>query len=50
MKKIKNRRQLNLPRAPLPRQTEKVVPAQRGGRYDRNQSWRETRREIKEGS
>ena len=40
-----------LPRVPLPRQTEKVVPAAkgRGTRYDRNQFRREARREIKEG-
>jgi len=50
MKNIKSgRRRLNLPRAPLPWQTEKVVPARRGGRYDRNQSRREARREIGEG-
>lgn len=41
------KKKLNLPRVPLPRQTEKVVPAQRGGRYDRNQSRREMHRELK---
>ena len=46
--KIKKRK-LNLPRVPLPRQTEKVVPAERGGKYDRNKFRREVRREIQEG-
>lgn len=43
------KKKLNLPRVPLPRQTEKVVPARRGGKYDRHQFRREVRREIKEG-
>lgn len=44
------KKKLNLPRIPLPRQTEKVVPARRGGTYDRNQFRRETRRDMKEDS
>ncbi len=46
MKNRKSGRRLKLPRAPLPRQTEKVVPARRGGRYDRNQFRRETKAEL----
>jgi len=49
---VKNRKKavrIALPRAPLPRQTEKVVPARRGGRYDRNQFRRESSQEIWEG-
>ena len=42
----KKKKRLNLPRAPLPRQTEKVVPAKRGGSYDRNRAKREFRKEI----
>lgn len=45
---MNKKKKLNLPRVPLPRQTERVVPAARGGTYNRNQSRRETRREIKE--
>jgi hypothetical protein len=40
------KRKLNLPRVPLPRQTEKVVPAERGGRHNRNREKEKIRREI----
>ena len=49
MKNRKKAARVVLLRAPLPRQTEKIVPARRGGRYDRNQFRRESRREIREG-
>lgn len=37
------KKKLNLPRVPLSRQTEKVVPAEKGGKYDRNKFRREMR-------
>ena len=42
----KTKKKLNLPRVPLPRQTEKVVPAERGGRHNRNREKENMRREI----
>ena len=40
------KKKYNLPRAPLPRQTEKVVPAEKGGRHNRNREKEKMRREI----
>lgn len=41
------KKKLNLPRVPLPRQTEKVVPAEKGGRHNRNHEKENIRREIR---
>ena len=45
---MKKKKKLNLPRAPLPRQTGGAHVADKGGSYDRNRSRRETRQEVKE--
>ena len=46
---MKKKKKIDLPRAPLPRQTGGAHKAAKGGKFDRNRFRRETRREIQEG-